>query len=93
MLDVEHVIETVCEWMSEDKDVLIDFISTPEDKLSSYHFLLGTSIRNTFNMWEIPWTPDIQDGFDMSPNHPDNRSQQIIVEAWKRLRDRNPVKK
>ena len=54
------------------------------NKLIQYHDTLGRWIRNEYRLWSIPWTPDIRDGVDYSPFHPDSVSRIIIEEVWKK---------
>jgi len=48
------------------------------------HHGFGTWIRNTYHLWETPWTPKIVDGCDYAEDHPDQISARII-EKVKRL--------
>jgi hypothetical protein len=52
--------------------------------LIRYHHSLGQHIRNKFKLWNRDWKPDIRDGVDYSPFHPDQISMTIIQEVWKR---------
>lgn len=45
---------------------------------------LGMWIRNKYNLWTIPWEPELKDGIDYSPYHPDSVSMTIIKEVWKK---------
>ena len=55
--------------------------------LDKYHLSLGLWIRNHYNLWTIPWTPEIKEHMggqcDCSPYHPDAVSMTIIKEVWK----------
>lgn len=42
------------------------------------HLTLGMHLRNHCGMWETPWTPELIDGVDHSPNHPDAISMKAI---------------
>ena len=54
-------------------------------KLTEYHPTLERWIRNEYSLWSIPWEPEIrEDGCDYSPFHPDQVSQTIIEEVWKK---------
>lgn len=55
-----------------------------DETLSRYHMNLGRYIRNKYSLWNIPWTPEIRDGVDYSPFHPDAVSNTIIAEVWKK---------
>lgn len=80
-----HIINTVVGWfLKAPADIQAEFKNNTEQSLIKYHHSLGTQIRNEFLLWEHPWEPEIVDGVDMSPNHPDSVSQRIIVDVWKR---------
>lgn len=55
-----------------------------DNSLIQYHHGLGRWIRNTFALWSIPWEPELIDGIDHSPYHPDELSMTIIKEVWKK---------
>lgn len=61
------------------------FASKREQALVAFHHSLGRQIRNHFRLWDYPWTPDMQGHFDRSPEHPDQVSQRVIVEVWRRM--------
>ena len=87
---VERVVSDTLTWMNlEVDDADMRYIAaTPEDKLISLHHSLGTEIRNRSKLWLREWTPQIVNGVDMSPNHPDAISMSAIKEIWKRLNQR-----
>jgi hypothetical protein len=63
------------------------FLDTPKEDLSKYyHSTLGRTIRNEFKLWETEWKPDVRDGIDHSPDHPDHISMRVIEEVWERLK-------
>lgn len=66
-------------------DVVEEFKSLPYKDLISWHHGLGTFIRNRYRLWERKWEPEVRDGVDYSPNHPDSLSQRIIEEFHKKL--------
>lgn len=49
-----------------------------------YHSTLGRYIRNHYKLWERQWTPIIENGVDVSPEHPDSISNEIIKMVWKK---------
>lgn len=58
------------------------------ETMIQYHHSLGRWIRNHYNLWSIPWEPEIKDLrgclCDCSPYHPDQVSYTIIQEVWKK---------
>ena len=67
---------------TEDKGQTL-FFSAFKD-LSRFHHGYGTHIRNTYGLWKHDWEPEIKDGVDYSPNHPDAISMEIIEAIWER---------
>lgn len=80
---IDAVHKETASWTQEDRT---EFFMSPYNgsTLSRYHHSLGRYIRNKFNLWTIPWEPELIDGIDYSPYHPDAISQTIIEEVWKR---------
>ena len=79
----EEIVTNLTEYVPlADREVLRD---TKADDLTRYHHGFGTAVRNHFKLWENPWEPELRDGVDYSPNHPDQISMRIIREMWKRL--------
>lgn len=78
--DLQKEISEV--WSDEDK---ISFFLTEynDNSLVMYHHSLGQYIRNKYKLWTFPWEPELIDGVDHSPYHPDNISMTIIQEVWK----------
>lgn len=62
-----------------------DFKHASESELIEWHDSLGRDIRNEFGLWDTPWEPVLVEGVDMSPNHPDAISMDIIKEIWRRV--------
>lgn len=80
----DEIVAEVLAWFNEASDEeRKDFIECDESRLVGYHHSLGRQIRNEFGLWEIKWTPDIKNGVDCSPNHPDAVSMSIIKEVWR----------
>lgn len=61
------------------------FMETPREQLHLYHHGLGTQIRNRFQLWEHKWEPMLENGVDMSPDHPDAMSMRVIEMLWDKL--------
>jgi hypothetical protein len=66
-------------------DFVVQFVDTPRDQLVKYHNSLGRMIRNEFKMWEENWTPRFVNGVDVSPDHPEQRSQLLIEQTWEQV--------
>lgn len=58
-----------------------------EAELIKYHHTLGQSIRNEFGLWGFEWEPEIVDGVDVSPEHPDAISMEVIATLWYHLKE------
>ena len=61
----------------------LEYIKTSEP--ITLHHGFGTWIRNHYKLWEVKWEPEIRDGVDYSPNHPDSISNRIVEEFHKHL--------
>ena len=61
------------------------FFSKPRESLINYHHTLGQSIRDQYRLWERKWEPDLRDGIDYSPDHPDAVSQRVIEKTWEKI--------
>ncbi|EBS4516522.1 hypothetical protein DQT32_03735 [Salmonella enterica subsp. enterica serovar Braenderup] len=87
----EQIVLAVLEWYKEDAiefpaEAAV-FKNTPMQDLSKYNTSLGRSIRNEFDLWKYPWEPQLVNGIDYSPNHPDEVSIRVLQEVWKRIQD------
>jgi hypothetical protein len=56
----------------EDKDWFL------KENPAVMHLGLGMHIRNHAALWTYPWEPELIDGVDHSPNHPDAVSSKVI---------------
>lgn len=80
--DVHRIIMTA--WSEEERN---EFFLGPwkdQGSLAVHHYGLGTWIRNHYLLWNREWVPELVNGVDHSPYHPDNMSMTIIWEVWKR---------
>jgi hypothetical protein len=64
---------------------VVAFVDCPRSQLVRYHDSLGRMLRNEFKFWDDHWTPELVNGVDHSPDHPDQRSQRIIELTWELL--------
>ena len=77
--------DVVEQWLNEyPEDVKRDFIEAEYDDLVKYHHGLGQRIRNHFGLWHNDYESIIENGVDISPQHPDAISMRVINEAWRR---------
>lgn len=81
ILDLQNFIRE--NWTDETKNEFY-LSGIKNDDLIRYHNSFGCFIRNKYNLWSIPWEPEIRDGIDYSPYHPDEVSFTIINELWRR---------
>lgn len=69
------------EMSSTDKESVIDVPN--RDFMSIFHDTVGMYIRNKYHLWERPhWVPEIVDGIDFSPQHPDAISGRVLELIW-----------
>lgn len=81
---VTDIVDTVLNaHRFEDK---LAFILSSEADLIKYHHTIGEYVRNRWHLWSYKWTPELVDGCDMSPHHPDAVSMNLIKCAWSQLR-------
>ena len=84
-MSFEEQVAEVFSWLKKvPKEEQLSFKNVPKDKLIGYHDSLGRNIRNRLHLWDNEWVPDIRDGIDYSPNHPDAISQRIIEAVWEK---------
>jgi len=83
----EQMAEEVLKWFDEAPVAAqIVFKNSSVKELHDYHHSLGQYIRNTFKLWENQWTPELIDGVDYSPGHPDAISMRIIRTVWEKFK-------
>lgn len=72
------------EWSKQEQNLFFFGPYTDQISMIQYHNNLGQYIRNKYSLWENKWTPELDhEGVDISPNHPDSISQEIIKLIWK----------
>lgn len=72
------------EWPVENRNAFFLAPYGDEHVWAKMHHGFGMWIRNNYELWNTPWTPEIRDGVDYSPDHPDSISMTIIKEVWKK---------
>ncbi len=79
-----------------DREIALDFFSTMDesnkqyvrdvpnrDFMSRFHDTVGRDIRNDYHLWQRPkHTPELVDGIDISPMHPDAISGRVLEIIW-----------
>lgn len=63
------------------------FKNEKKEDLIKYHSRLGIVIRNDFKLWEYSWEPELVNGADASPNHPDAISMRVIEAVWEKVQN------
>ena len=86
----EHDIELMCSWALKrirgyGPEYVVRFVDCEQSALIIYQDSLGREIRNQFKLWHQHWTPDIKNGVDCSPQHPDQISMRVIYKLWNNL--------
>lgn len=86
---IDEMAEAVLSWLyaAPDEDQC-HFRNCSIEELNQYHHYVGQNIRNKFRLWTYPWEPEMKDGFDCSPEHPDAVSMRVIERAWRLYRER-----
>jgi hypothetical protein len=70
-------------WSTKEQNLFFMGPYTDNINLIWYHQTLGQYIRNKYYLWDSPWTPELDNqGVDISADHPDNVSQEIIKMIW-----------
>lgn len=73
----------VNELHTDDIDYFLNF-SEP----ALLHHSAGRAIRNRFGLWDREWEPEIVDGVDHSPEHPDTVSMDVVMKVIEILKER-----
>jgi hypothetical protein len=82
----EEMISVVLSWFEEASEHnRKEFKESSEIGLISWHNSLGRNIRNYFELWNFPWEPVMFNGIDVSKDHPDALSMEVIRKVWKEI--------
>lgn len=86
-MKIDEMAEKVYEWYKFSlPQNQMEFKHTSKDDLVIYHHSLGRNIRNYFKLWENDThEPEIVDGVDVSPDHPDAISMKVIEAVWDKI--------
>ena len=78
-LTEERWNEIIADVQKEAPQEFLDTIAKMEEhELICFHTSAGRHIRNTYGLWSLSHAPEIVDGVDVSPNHPDTISGLIL---------------
>lgn len=83
---IEKMVGEMLIWwnrLSQTERERTGLLGCAEEDLIKFHHNLGQDIRNSFELWRCTWYPEIVDGVDMSPEHPDQVSMTVIEELWR----------
>ena len=87
-LNIDQIINEVYgDFLSAPEDERAEFLAMQKSDLITLHHTLGRHIRNKYGIWSVNWEPEIVDGTDHSPNHPDNISFTVIEKVWERAHE------
>lgn len=85
---IQEMVPVVKKWYSESSlRQQLEFTETDFDSLIVFHHTLGTNIRNYFNLWHYKWIPKIVNGVDVSEEHPDQISMEVIEQVWREVKN------
>lgn len=85
---IAYMAKEVESWYnSSPEELKAEFITTPFENLVVFNSTLGMDIRNKFNLWMFDWDKQLVDGVDVSPNHPDSLSMDVIKTVWRKVKN------
>lgn len=64
-----------------------EFATTEFNSLAVFMPSMGMDIINTFHLWGYSWVPQIVNGVDTSPNHPEALALQVIENLWRDVKN------
>lgn len=83
-----YMTKKVLEWFDDSPEShKEEFVTTAFENLAVFMSSTGQTIIDHFNLWSYPWKPEIRDGVDMSPHHPENLAMQVIQNVWRAKQD------
>ena len=83
----EQMVTVALQWLDEaDYHTRREFVKLDARDMIKFHHSVGQDIRNHFKLWTYGWEPMIENGIDMSPDHPDAVSNRVLVEVHRRAR-------
>ena len=86
MNEQKIIDEVYCWYLGNAPLERLIFTDRTQESLVEYHHSLGRRIRNEFEFWKIKWEPEMVNGVDVSPAHPDAISMRIIEAVWEMAR-------
>lgn len=82
ILDLQRIIAE--QWSDSEKNAFYLTGIADNNTMGMHHNTYGRWIRNRYDLWQIPWEPELRDGVDWSPYHPDCVSDTLLKELWNR---------
>lgn len=67
------------------KDVDVIMSVHAADDMIQFHHSTGMWVRNHYGLWKKSWEPEIKNGVDWSPQHPDAISARILELVWTKV--------
>ncbi len=92
-LTKEQIVDKILKQMSSVDRAYLK--SLPRENMGLFHFTIGMNIRNEFKLWDkknpltAQWVPEIVDGCDCSPFHPDAVSMNILYTIWDKVNEKD----
>jgi hypothetical protein len=83
--EFNDIVKIVEKQIRNDPKLYYHLKSCRQNELIRYHHTLGRSIRYEFKLWDREWKPDISNGIDISPRHPEQVSMSVIEKVWENI--------
>jgi hypothetical protein len=91
-LSEDQIVEAELKRLRPD-DVKYLRVAGENGDLARLHMHYGLWLRNTYNLWHqenphtmLGYAPELRDGADCNPRHPDNMSGRIIEKLYQRVK-------
>ena len=83
--NIEHIAESFCKTLNtSDKEIIVSEMNNAPHRMRGS---IAQYIRNKYKLWDREWKPEIIDGVDHSPNHPENVSDKIVDRIMEKLNE------
>lgn len=85
---ISYMSRIVSEWFEKSSErEKEEFITTDFNNLIVFMSLIGNNIIEYFHLWSYHWKPQIENGIDISPHHPENLALAVIQAVWRIKQD------